>query len=433
MARYLISRLVSLSLSLILASGLIFVMLSVLPGDPAAFMLGLNATPEAVANLRAELGLEGGTLQRYLDWVSGMLRGDFGTSYSYRIPAGQLILDRLQVSLPLTLYALAISTAIAVPVGALAASTRGSGLDFGIMGAIQLGIAIPNFWFGILLVMLFALVLGVFDTGGFPGWEEGVWTNIRALTLPAVTLALPQASILARVMRSALLDQLDQDYIRTARAKGLSRGGATIKHGLRNALIPVLTIIGLQFSLPYGGRHHHRGGLLPARPRAADLPVHPGPRDLIVVNRAVMLLVAARDRGDLPGRPRLCAGRSAAAAARMSRNLILGGALTGSFWAPRCSLLWTPHDVEVMTSPPASSRRPGHLLGTDHFGRDILDAHGRRPHLDRRGAGGRGDRHGLRRAAGPCRRGHARRVAGRGDHARQRSDLRLSQSLSSRS
>ena len=278
-------------LSLIVASVVIFVVIEVIPGDPAAYMLGLNATDETLAALRADLGLEGSKTQRYFAWVGGMLTGDFGISYTYRVPVADLVLDRLWVSLPLAGYALILSTAIALPVGIIAAASRGGLADYGIMGATQLGIAIPNFWFGMLLVLLFAVTLQWFSAGGFPGWDDP-GAAIKALTLPAVALALPQAAILARVMRSALLETLDQDYIRTARAKGLSRGQAVLRHGLKNALIPVLTIIGLQFSfLIAGGIIIENVFFLPGLGRLIFQGITQ--RDLIVVESVTMLLVFA--------------------------------------------------------------------------------------------------------------------------------------------
>ena len=253
MLRFAATRLVSLGLSLIAASLVIFAVIEVVPGDPAAFMLGLNAEPEAVAALRDELGLNGSRAARYLSWVGGMVTGDFGQSYTYRVPVSQLVLQRLWVSLPLALYALGLSTLIAFPIGLIAASRRGRPADYGIMAATQLGVAVPNFWFAMLLVLVFAVNLRWFSAGGFPGWEAGAFAALKALTLPAVSLALPQASILARVMRSALIETLGQDYIRTARAKGLSRRQAITRHALRNALIPVLTVLGLEMGTLIGG------------------------------------------------------------------------------------------------------------------------------------------------------------------------------------
>ena len=240
MLAYATSRLTSLALSLLAASLVVFAVIEVIPGDPAAYMLGLNASEETVAALRAELGLTGSPVERYLAWAGGLLRGDFGTSYTYRVPVADLIAARLMVSLPLAAYALLLSTALALPIGVLAAARRGHPVDFGIMGLTQIGVAVPNFWFAMLLVLWLAIAVPLFPAGGFPGWEGGLWPGIRALTLPAVALALPQASILARVMRSALIETLGQDYIRTARAKGLTEAQAVRRHGLRNALIPVL-------------------------------------------------------------------------------------------------------------------------------------------------------------------------------------------------
>ncbi|MCX7644490.1 MAG: ABC transporter permease [Rhodobacteraceae bacterium] len=292
MLRHALSRLISLGLSLAVASLVIFLVIEVIPGDPAAYMLGMNASPDTVAALRRELGLEGSLAERYLGWVAGMLTGDFGTSYTYRVPVAQLVADRLEVSLPLALYALALSTAIALPVGILAAARRGRATDYGIIGATQLGIAVPNFWFAMLLVLVFAVQLRWFNAGGFPGWEAGLGAGLKALTLPAVALALPQASILARVLRSALIETLGQDYIRTARARGLTEGQALRRHALRNALIPVLTILGLQFSfLLAGAIIIENVFFLPGLGRLIFQGITQ--RDLIVVESVTMLLVAA--------------------------------------------------------------------------------------------------------------------------------------------
>ncbi|MEM9319328.1 MAG: ABC transporter permease [Pseudomonadota bacterium] len=291
MLAYLLGRFLSLAASLLVASLVIFALTQIVPGDPAAFMLGLNATEETVSALREELGLTGSAAQRYLGWMGGLVQGDFGTSYTYRVPVSQLVLDRLWVSLPLALYALILSTALAFPLGILAASFRGRGADYGVMGVTQLGIAIPNFWFGMLLQTLFAVTLQWVAAGGFPGWAEPQ-SAITALTLPALALALPQASILARVMRSALIDTLAQDYIRTARAKGLSRRQAVLRHGLRNALVPALTILGLQFSfLLAGAIIIENVFFLPGLGRLIFQGITQ--RDLIVVQSVTMLLVFA--------------------------------------------------------------------------------------------------------------------------------------------
>ena len=292
MLRYTLSRLISLGLSLIVASLAIFAVIEVIPGDPASFMLGMNATEDTVAALREQLGLNGTLAERYLAWVGGMLTGDFGTSYTYRVPVADLIAARVQVSLPLTVYALVLSTAIAIPVGLIAAARQGKATDLAVMGTTQLGVAIPNFWFAMILVLIFAVQLRWFPSGGFPGWDKGFWVNIRALTLPAIALALPQASILARVMRSSVLETLGQDYIRTARAKGLTRAQAVLRHAFRNALIPVLTILGLQFSfLLAGAIIIENVFFLPGLGRLIFQGITQ--RDLIVVESVVMLLVGA--------------------------------------------------------------------------------------------------------------------------------------------
>ena len=173
MLHYLLKRVGSLIATLLVASLVVFLVIEVVPGDPASFMLGLNAQPDTVAALRSELGLDQSKPARYLNWVTGMLTGDFGQSYTYRTPVAGMVADRLWISLPLALYALCLSTLIAFPAGIWAASRRGGMADTTVMGFTQLGIAIPNFWFALLLVMFFAIHLGWFSAGGFAGWETG--------------------------------------------------------------------------------------------------------------------------------------------------------------------------------------------------------------------------------------------------------------------
>ena len=289
MIRFALGRLVSLTASLIVASIVIFAVVEVIPGDPAAFMLGVNARPDTIAALRAEMGLDEPLIARYAAWVSGMVQGDFGMSWTYKTPVATLIADRIWVSLPLAIYALALSTLVAFPAGIYAASRRGGAGDTAIMGATQLGVAIPNFWFAMILVLIFAINLRWFSAGGFPGWADP-FAAIKALTLPAIALALPQAAILARVMRSSLLDMLGEDFMRTARAKGLTHRQALWRHALRNALIPVLTIIGLQFSfLLAGAIIIEQVFFLPGLGRLIFQAI--SARDLIVVESVVMLLV----------------------------------------------------------------------------------------------------------------------------------------------
>jgi peptide/nickel transport system permease protein len=291
MLRFALGRVLSLLATLALASVVVFAAMEVLPGDPAQVMLGTNARPDTLAALRAELGLDRPAVERYGAWVGGWLRGDLGRSATYAVPVSELVMDRLAVSLPLALLALALTVLVSIPLGALAAAKRNSLTDTGIMAATQIGIAVPNFWFAMVLVLVFAISLRLLPAGGFPGWEAGWWPGLRALLLPAVALALPQASILARVMRSSLLETLSDDYIRTARAKGLSAGRALRRHALRNALIPVVTIMGLQFSFLLAGTVIIENVFfLPGLGRLVFQAINQ--RDIIVVQSVVMLLVA---------------------------------------------------------------------------------------------------------------------------------------------
>ena len=292
MTRYLIKRLGSLCISLVIASLIIFACIEVVPGDPASFMLGINAQPDTVQALREELGLNASVGERYLGWIGGLVTGDLGTSYTYRSPVSEIVAERVVISLPLAIYALCLTVLIAFPVGVLAATRRGTMTDATVMGATQLGVAVPNFWFALLMVLIFAINLRWFSAGGFPGWDAGFFPAMKALTLPAIALSLPQASILARVMRSSLLDTLGEDYFRTARAKGLTRRQAIWRHALRNAMIPVLTIMGLQFSfLLAGAIIIENVFFLPGLGRLLFQAI--SQRDLIVVESVVMLLVFA--------------------------------------------------------------------------------------------------------------------------------------------
>jgi peptide/nickel transport system substrate-binding protein len=289
---YLIQRVVVLMATLLAATAVVFVIVQVVPGDPVRYMMGLQADPDTVAALRQQLGLSATPWHRYLSWISGLLHADFGISYTYRIPVGALVAERLQVSLPLAIYALLLSTALAFCVGLFAASRRGRAGDTIVSGVTQLGLAVPNFWLGMLLVLFFAVELHWVSAGGFPGWEAGFWTAMKALTLPAIALAMPQAAILARVLRGALIDTLHEDYIRTARAKGAGGRALLWRHALPNALLPVLTILGMQFSfLLAGGVIIENVFFLPGLGRLVFQAIVQ--RDLIVVQSVVLILVFA--------------------------------------------------------------------------------------------------------------------------------------------
>lgn len=289
MPLFILKRLIALVLTLMVASVVVFVVMEILPGDPAAVILGVNAREDTLAALRAEMGLDQPAVMRYLAWIGGLAVGDLGESYTYSVPVSQLVLDRLTVSLPLALIAITLSTLIAIPLGVIAAARRGQVSDLGVMGFSQLGVAVPNFWFALLLIMLFSVQLGWLPAGGFAGWDQGVWPALKSLLLPAISLALPQAAILARVTRSSVLETLGEDYIRTARAKGLTRTAALWRHALRNALIPVVTIMGLQFSFLLAGTIIIENVFyLPGLGRLIFQAI--AQRDLIVVRDLVVLL-----------------------------------------------------------------------------------------------------------------------------------------------
>ena len=289
-AAFIAARLGSMALTLFAATIVIFFILEIAPGDPAAFMMGVNADPQSVAALRAELGLDRPAPARYAAWIGGLATGDFGQSYTYREPVAALIAERLSVSLPLAALAFVLSTAIGIPAGFYAAARRRRPADRTIRTLAQAGVAMPNFWLAILMVMIFAVFLRWFSAGGFPGWEAGFFPALKALALPAVALALPQAAILTQIMRTSMVDILERDFIRTARAKGLPRDQALRRHGLRNALIPVLTILGLQFAfLVAGAVIIENVFYLPGLGRLAFQAI--AQRDLIVVKGVVVTLV----------------------------------------------------------------------------------------------------------------------------------------------
>jgi peptide/nickel transport system permease protein len=244
MLDFLSRRLAAAFLTLVLASVVVFAVVEILPGDPALVMLGTDARPDTLAALRAQYGFDQPLTARYWAWIAGLLTFDLGNSHAYGTPVAKLIGDRLQVTLPLAGLALGWALLVAIPLGVLAAWKQGRMADWLVMGVSQLGISVPNFWFGIVLVLLFAVTWQVFPAGGFPGWQEPA-RSLQALVLPALSLSLGEIAILSRVTRSAMLDTLREDYVRTARAKGASERTVLFGHALRNALVPVTTVAGL--------------------------------------------------------------------------------------------------------------------------------------------------------------------------------------------
>lgn len=247
MTYFLFRRIGSFILTLIAVSVVVFAVMNVLPGDPALTILGLDATEDALAALRDQLGLNDPLLQRYGAWVAGALRGDFGVSHSFKVPVSDLIAERLPMTLSLAVAGMVFTVLLALVMGVGAAANHGKAGDWGVMFLSQLGIAVPAFWLSILLVLLFAVKLRWLPPGGFPGWDEPALA-VKSLILPTVALALVQSAVLARVTRSSILEVMRQDYVRTARASGFSRHRVLWRHVLPNALVPIVTIVGMQFA-----------------------------------------------------------------------------------------------------------------------------------------------------------------------------------------
>lgn len=295
MSSFVLQRLLSFFVTLAVTSVVVFGVLEWLPGNAAQVILGETATPESLAAMEEKLGLNQPALSRYLAWTGGLLQGQSGISISYDTPTAVLMLERMQVTLPLAIMAMSITVIMALCLGLYAASKQNSAGDVGVMTLSQMGLALPNFWLAILLILLFAVQLQWVSAGGFPGWSEedggGMWEGISALILPALALAAVQTAILTRVTRSAVIEAMSEDYVRTARAKGLSKQQVLWGHVLRNAMIPVVTVMGLQF-----------GNLITSAIVIENVFVLPGigrlifqaiaNRDLIVVRDVVMLLSA---------------------------------------------------------------------------------------------------------------------------------------------
>jgi peptide/nickel transport system permease protein len=286
------NRLLGLVATLLVAAAIIFVLLDLVPGDPARFILGISATPESVAALQIQLGLDQPALSRFFGWLGGIFTGNLGLSYTQDAPAGALIAGRLAVTLPLLIFAMILSTAIGLPAGILAARKRGSLIDKALTVLTQFGVAVPNFWFGMLLVLLFAITLRWLPLGGFVPWGDNFFAALASLILPSLALALPQAAILALTMRNSLVEVQNADYIRVARAKGLTMRQAVWRHGMRNAILPVLTALGpLLGSLIAGTMIVENVFYLPGLGRLIFDAVNA--HDLILVRSTLLVLVLA--------------------------------------------------------------------------------------------------------------------------------------------
>ena len=275
---------------LVAASVVIYAALAVLPGDPAAIMLGTDAQPDTLAALRHQMGLDRTFVAGWWGWLIGVAHGDLGTSHTYAMPVADLVWARAQVSAPLALMALAIAVTSGIAAGVYAASRHGRPADVLTMAIAQIGLSVPSFWIGILLVLLFAIVLRWLPAGGFPGWDDGFGSSLRALILPALALGLPQAAVLARVTRTAIVEVARQDFVRTARSFGLTRDQALWRAALPNALPAIVTIVGLQFSFLLAGAVIVENVFyLPGLGRLIFQSI--GARDLPTLMSVVMLLV----------------------------------------------------------------------------------------------------------------------------------------------
>lgn len=288
----LLQRLAILLVSLAVSSVIVFAFMAVLPGDPARVALGVNATDSAVAEMRREFGLDRSPVAQYLSWVTGLVTLDPGNSYVSSTAIGPQLSDRLQVTLWLVVAAMALAVVVAIPVGTVMAVRHRQVSGLALSAVSQLGVAIPAFLAGILLITVFAVNLGWLPANGWTPPADDPVMFLKQLVLPVLSLGLVQAAVLTRYVRSAVLDVLREDYLRTARAKGLTPMRALVRHGLRNAAVPVVTVLGLQLAtLLIGAVVVERVFVIPGL--GSLLLDSVSQRDLIMVQDVVMILVVA--------------------------------------------------------------------------------------------------------------------------------------------
>jgi len=232
---------------------LVFALMRLVPGDPAVVVLGYKATPDSVRALREAFHLDEPVPQQYLRWLGGVVRGDFGLDFRQNEPIGQMILDRLPVTIELTLLATLCAALIGLPLGLLGGGRRGGAADRAALAIGLVGISIPDFWLGIMLILLLSLGAGLLPSGGFVPLSESVADNLLHLALPALTLAFSRAAVLGRLTRAAVLDTVHRGFVQYARAKGLGEGAVLVRHVLPNAAIPIVTVLGLQVGYMLGG------------------------------------------------------------------------------------------------------------------------------------------------------------------------------------
>ena len=243
--KYYLKKLAVLFVTLFMVSLITFGVFQILPGDPVLVMLGVDADPAQADILREKLGLTAPLPVRYLQWVTGLLHGDMGTSYKYSRPVSMVLAQRIQPTVILALLTITITVVVGIPLGIRLARDASRWYSGFLSGLTQLGLAIPAFWFGILLILIFAVHLNLIPAGGYVRWEKSPAQCIESLILPAVALSFGTTATVVRYLRNTLLDQMSKDYVRTARSKGLKERTVIYRHVLRNALIPVLTIMAM--------------------------------------------------------------------------------------------------------------------------------------------------------------------------------------------
>lgn len=253
MTKAIIKKLLSIILTLFFVSVLIFLVFQIIPGNPAEIILGTEADPAQIKALERELGLDKSMFQRYISWIGGLLRLDMGESLKYRMPVSTLFLRKLPVTLTLTLYSLILSIIIAIPLSIQITLKSDKWYSSIITAITQLGISIPSFWLAFLLIYVFAVKLDIFDTLSYNAMAGGFLQRLKNFFLPSLAIAIPNISTIIRYMQAAILDEINKDYVRTARMKGMTLKEILYKHVLKNALIPVITVIGMSLTSSVGG------------------------------------------------------------------------------------------------------------------------------------------------------------------------------------
>ncbi len=253
MSLYIGKRLIALVPVLLGVTIMVFLLIHMIPGDPAVTMLGEQASPEAVAALRQEMGLDRPLSVQYVTWLGRTLHGDLGRSLFAHAPVSELIVQKMVPTAELGLAAVALSVVIAIPAGILSAVRKNTWADYGVTLVSLFGVSMPNFWLGITLILIFALHLRILPAAGFVPFTKAPLQNLRYLVMPTITLGLQLAAVVARQTRSAVLEVLREDYVRTARSKGLSQRTVIYRHVLKNSLIPIVTVVGLQIGRVLGG------------------------------------------------------------------------------------------------------------------------------------------------------------------------------------